>query len=153
MGGAFKLWKGAGPEHYYSDNVDLAIWPVVMINREKHPTSLLQIRPLCQEHHEWNEQGLIWKEGLNTNLTARDLREIKQRKRNVGPEVRTTWGRIRPRGFGVDSKASLKAQSWGRKAKPFWIKKEGLRLSSSDFSYKDFWPQVEFPRNGRSGIY
>jgi hypothetical protein len=34
---------------------------------------------------------------------ARDLREIKQRKRNVGPEVRTTWGRIRPRGFGVDS--------------------------------------------------
>jgi len=33
---------------------------------------------------------------------ARDLREIKQRKRNVGPEVRTTWGRIRPRGFGVD---------------------------------------------------
>ncbi|MCI39436.1 hypothetical protein A2U01_0060667, partial [Trifolium medium] len=26
--------------------------------------------------------------------------------RNVGPEVRTTWGRIRPRGFGVDNNFS-----------------------------------------------
>jgi hypothetical protein len=87
---------------------------------------------------------------------ARDLREIKQRKRNVGPEVRTTWGRIRPRGFGVDSSFSSSKPASRHKVegeKPFLIKKEGLRLSSSDFSYTDFWPQVEFPRNGRSGIY
>ncbi|KAF1894520.1 hypothetical protein Lal_00039606 [Lupinus albus] len=37
---------------------------------------------------------------------ARSLREIKQRKINVGPEVRTMWGRIRPRGFGVDNSFS-----------------------------------------------
>lgn len=84
------------------------------------------------------------------------MRDIKQSKRNVGPEVRTTWGRIRPKGFRVDNNFSSSKPKGMHKVegeKPFLIKKKGLRLSSSDFSYTDFWPQVEFPRNGRSGIY
>ena len=46
-----------------------------------------------------------------------------------GPEVRTTWGRIRPRGFGVGSSFSSSKPASRHKVegeKPFWIKKEGL---------------------------
>ena len=63
----------------------------------------------------------------------------------MGPEVRTTWGRIRPIGFGVDSSFIIFLKASHK------VEVENPSNNECHLSYTDSWPQAEFTRNGRNG--
>ncbi|KAK8499203.1 hypothetical protein V6N12_076053 [Hibiscus sabdariffa] len=112
-------WADAPPRidlyHFRRNDIKVLTFPLLLINScwsySANSGSFEEDLDLKREINTWLDPFFVLIKKFLFEYEpdlegARDLREIKQRKRNVGPEVRTTWGRIRPRGFGVDSSFS-----------------------------------------------